>query len=241
MQHEGKVVCPEVLNGELEALQLTFPELPLWDIATPSGPFQEPQLLEVDLHSVQPEGMTTTIQAPTITPVLTYSPADTIEPPCYIAMAINLHLYGALEQLQQASSAALVPVSQHSMPRREPPSVALGALPLGNGTEDPLRLMGTESSITQMPPWVATPGDAANFTHTSLQLLQPTLPQLLEVVCISFISQPQATPRVGPARLTHELLQPQERMNAALEQLLSTRTTMDSHHKELELKTKFMA
>ena len=35
LQHESRVVCPEGLNGELEALQFTFQELPLWDMATP--------------------------------------------------------------------------------------------------------------------------------------------------------------------------------------------------------------
>ena len=42
LQHKGKVVCPEGLNGELEALQFTFPELPLWVAAAPGEPFQEP-------------------------------------------------------------------------------------------------------------------------------------------------------------------------------------------------------
>ena len=41
LQHKGKVVCPEGLNGELVALQFTFPELPLWDVAAPSEPLQE--------------------------------------------------------------------------------------------------------------------------------------------------------------------------------------------------------
>ena len=48
----------------------------------------------------------------------------------------------------------------------------------------------------QMPPWAVIPGDAPSFTHTIHQLLQPTLPQTPEVVSISFISQPLATPRV---------------------------------------------
>ena len=109
LQYKGKLVCPEDLNRDLGALQFTFPELPHWDVATPSEPFQEPQLLEVDLCSAQPEGMTTAIQAPTTTPVLTYSLADTIEPPCDITMAVNLHLKGALEWLQWASSTALAP------------------------------------------------------------------------------------------------------------------------------------
>ena len=38
LQNEGSVVCPEGLNRELEALQFTFPQLPLWDAATPSEP-----------------------------------------------------------------------------------------------------------------------------------------------------------------------------------------------------------
>ena len=51
LQHKCKVVFPEDLNGELKALQFTFPELHLWDVATPSESFWEPWLLEVDLHS----------------------------------------------------------------------------------------------------------------------------------------------------------------------------------------------
>ena len=42
LQHREKVVCPEGLNGDLEALQFTFPKLHLWDAAAPGEPFQEP-------------------------------------------------------------------------------------------------------------------------------------------------------------------------------------------------------
>ena len=38
-QHGEKVMCLEGLNGDLEALQFTFPELPLWDAAAPIKPF----------------------------------------------------------------------------------------------------------------------------------------------------------------------------------------------------------
>ena len=81
LQHREKVVCPEGLNRDLEALQFTFPELPLWDATTPSKPFREPQFLEVYLGHVQPEGMATVIQGPITIPALTHSLADTIEPP----------------------------------------------------------------------------------------------------------------------------------------------------------------
>ena len=103
LQHKDMVVCPEGLNGELEALQFTCWELPLWDTATPSKPIHKPQLIEVDHGSVQPESITTAVQAPTTIPVLPLSPVDTIDPPHDIAMAINLQFMGALEQLQQAS------------------------------------------------------------------------------------------------------------------------------------------
>ena len=52
LQHEGMVVCPEGLNSEIEALQFTYQELPLWDAATPSEPICEPQLIEVDHGSM---------------------------------------------------------------------------------------------------------------------------------------------------------------------------------------------
>ena len=70
LQHKDMVVCSESLNGELEALQFTFQELPLWDAAAPGKPAYEPQLIEVNLSSMQPESMTTTIQTPTSTLVL---------------------------------------------------------------------------------------------------------------------------------------------------------------------------
>ena len=37
LQHGEKVVCLEGLNRDLDALQFTFPELPLWDAAAPSA------------------------------------------------------------------------------------------------------------------------------------------------------------------------------------------------------------
>ena len=52
------------------------------------------------------------------------------------------------------------------------------------------------------------------------------------------IPQPQAPPRVGPAGLPDEVLQLQGQVNTALEWLLTTRATMDSCHRELELNAK---
>ena len=42
------MVCPEGLNGELEALQFDFWELPLWNVAIMDELIQDPPLIEVD-------------------------------------------------------------------------------------------------------------------------------------------------------------------------------------------------
>ena len=118
LQHKDMVVCLEGLNGKLEALQFTFQELPLWNTATPSKPAHKPQLIEVDLSSMQPESMTTDIQVPPLHWCYPLS-GQYMEPPSDIAMAINLQLQGALEWLQWASPTASAPVSQCSMLRRE--------------------------------------------------------------------------------------------------------------------------
>ena len=172
LQHKDMVVCLEGLNGKLEAWQFTFQEPVLWNAAAPSKPACEPELTEVDLSSVQPESMTTNIPVPTNTPVLPPSLTDTVEPPCDITMALNLHLQGALEWLQWASPTASTPTSQCSMPRGQLPSVALGAPPSIRETEDPFGPEGRDSTVpapmaTLMPtsPQVVTPCGTPSFTH----------------------------------------------------------------------------
>ena len=147
LKHKDMVVCPEGWNGKLEALQFTFQELPLWNAATPGEPTHEPELIEVDLSSIQPESMTTAISVPNVTLVLPLSPVNTVEPPCDIAMAINLQLQGILEQLQQALPTASAPTSQHSTPKRQPPLSALGSLPSTREIEDPFMPEGMDSAI----------------------------------------------------------------------------------------------
>ena len=51
LQHKDMMVCPEGLNDELEALQFTFQELPLLEIAALGKPVCKPHLIEVDLSS----------------------------------------------------------------------------------------------------------------------------------------------------------------------------------------------
>ena len=85
--------------------------------------------------------MITIIQAPTTTPVLPLSLAAIVEPSHDITMGFNQQLQGALEWLQQGSPAILIPVSLHSMLKREPPSAAFGTLAPSEVTEGPLEQM----------------------------------------------------------------------------------------------------
>ena len=62
LQCKDMVVWPEGLNGQKEASQFTFKELPLWDTAAPGEPIHKLQLIALDLSAMQAEGITTTIQ-----------------------------------------------------------------------------------------------------------------------------------------------------------------------------------
>ena len=195
LQHKDTVVLPEGLNGELEALQCTFQELPLWNTAAPSKPAHEPQLIEVDLSSMQAESMATGIQLPLTALVQPHFLADTMEPPHDITTVINLLLQGALEQLLQAYPSASTPVSQHSMLRIEQPLVALGTLLSTKEAEDSPRPGGTDPVIPnltatphkcphrhphQMAPWLhshhspTAPADCTKDTEGGKHLLYLT-------------------------------------------------------------------
>ena len=176
------MVCPEGLNGKLEALQFTFQELPLWDVATADKSAWGPQLIEIGL-STQPNSMTTAIQASPTASIPIPSPAIPVKHVCDIAMVINQQWLGALEWLQWASPTSLTPVSQHSMLRREPPSVALGAPPPSGVIEDSLEPNGKEptdptqmASPTQASQQAVTPenypASPTLVTHCPCQLCQ---------------------------------------------------------------------
>ena len=238
LHHKDMVVCLEGLNGRLEALHFTFQELPLWDAAAPSKPIHKPQLIEVDLSSMQPESMTTAIPVPTTTLVLPPSLANTIEPHSDIAVAINLQLQGHWNGCSGLPPIASAPTSQYSMPRREPPLAALEALPSTRETEDPLRPEGMDSAIPalmatlmQMSLWVAPPALLTLLTHCSSQLCRR---HQRWWAC----GHP---PRVIPVGLLDKLLVLQEKMNMALEWLLTNRATGDLCCKELDLNMELAA
>ena len=151
---------------------------------------------------------------------------------------------GALEWLQQASPTISIPVSWHSMLKRELPSAALGAQPPSKVTQGPPGLNekcpdihALTASLTHASPWAVMPEDIPSITDISHSPSPPTMPKIPEVTSTFPIPQPQVLPRVDPARLPDEVLQLQWQMNVALEQLLTTRATRDSHCRGLELNT----
>ena len=121
----------------LKDLVFILEELPLWNVATTGEAIQDPSMIEVELCSMKPEVISTTLAPPLF---------SAIKPQPNITKILNLHIQGALEQLQQTSPTTSMPVSQHSTPRRKLPSAALGALP-PTRVEDPLDLEEAGSSM----------------------------------------------------------------------------------------------
>ena len=140
--------------------------------------------MELDLGSVQPASVTTTIQAPTTTPVLPPSPATSVKLSDDIATSINQQLQGALEWLQWASPTISTPVSLHSMPKRESLSVALGAMTPSEVTEGPPGLNEEDPAIpaqmaspTQVSAQAVMSEDVPSITHISHSPSPPTMPK----------------------------------------------------------------
>ena len=129
------------------------------------------------------------------------------------------------------------------MLRRDPPSVALGAPTSTRETEDPIRPEGTDftipvlmATLTQMSLWAATPDSTPRFTHIN----SPTAPA--NHTENTGGSEHEHIPhRVVLAGLSDKLLLLQEKMNVALEQLLTNRATRDFCCKELDLNTELAA
>ena len=203
----------------------------------------------VDLGSMQSEAVTATLQIPHSTPVLPPPPTYTTEPSDDTTAAINLQLMSAMEQLQQASSIAPASISKQSMPWKQPSSAALGAPPAAKELEDPLQPKGTETATSvpmviftpiipimmQMPLQVPIPTDAHSPPHHSLNIL--ALLKTLLMMSFPFVTWPQAATKGSPTGVPNKLLQLQEKMNMALEQLLTNSSTMGFWHKEFELNT----
>ena len=160
------------------------------------------------------------------------SQAATVAPSCNIAMAINQQLQGAMEWLQWASPTILTPVSLHSIPKRDLPSAALGALTPSEVTEGPFRpneedpaVPAPMASPIQASLQVVTPEDVPSITHVSHSPSLPTMPKIPEAASTFPIPQLQAPPG---------LIQPDCQRwcfscrGKWMWQILETRATMDS-------------
>ena len=116
LQCKDLVVCPEGLNGQMEASELTFRELSFWNATAAS----KPQLMVVDLGGVQPRDV---IAAPKL---------HILHQSYLLLPQIPLKL---LVMLQQSSSIAPAFISQHT---KETAAICtLGALPAAEESEDP--------------------------------------------------------------------------------------------------------
>ena len=101
-----------------------------------------------------------------------------------------------------------------------------------------LAIPGLTGTSTQASPQVAMPGDITSVAHVSHSPSLPAMPKTLEVASISPIPQSQAPTIVRPTDLPDAVLWVQGLMNMALESLLTTRASIDSHHRELALNAK---
>ena len=154
----------------------------------PNKPTCEPQLIEVDLSSMQPHNMTITIQTPTTSLVLPPPLANTIDPskwhchshqPCS-SRGLGAAAAGFLPQSQPLSLGAICQ-------GREPPSAALGAPPSAGEQKIPSGQKGwTLSSLPQCNPHADIFMGGYTRWHPQVHsyyspLLQPTVPKTLEV------------------------------------------------------------
>ena len=192
-------------------------------------------MIDVDLCSMKPKAISTTLMPPLFFPV---------KPQPHITETLNPHIQGALAWLQWTSSAPSMPVSQQSIPGRKLPSATLG-VPPPTGVEYPLSLEGVDSA---MPKLMATSSQALQHMAMPGDILitipisnSPSLPPVSKTPTVASIpSAPSSEdcPRADPGTLSEEVLQLQREMNAAMGQLLTTRASMDSHQRRLVSNTK---
>ena len=171
---------PEGLNGEPEALQLSFQEVPLWNATSTDGPGQDPPLLEVVLSSIESETTSLTqVPPPSSHQMSTWHPHGPQPTPP-----------GGLGMPTAESSVTSAPISQHSMPGRKLPSAALGALP-SIWAEDLLSLEGMELVIpdpmatsSQASPSKVTLEHASKTVQVSHSPSLPTISKTLDMASI---------------------------------------------------------
>ena len=120
LQCGDQVVCPKGLNGELEPMQFTFPELTL------GKPCHEMSLLWVNLSSMKQSNEASIALIPLMSSLQPSSMQPTMKNPCETATSMTAEIQ---ELLSWAMLNTLVPAPGNTTPRRLLSST-LGSQPL---------------------------------------------------------------------------------------------------------------
>ena len=157
---------------------------------------------------------------------------------------LRLNLRGALEQLQQATPAPSSPL-QYITSRAQLPSTALGAPIQAGETENSPRSVGTEPviptlvvTLPQTSPWATPPGGSPSSAQSTIKVTKPfwlTGPRTLEAGSMPYIKWPPVSLEGEPTSLSKELLQLQEEMKTASEELLEFSASIDCQCREQDL------
>ena len=153
-------------------------------------------------------------------PVPPIPSTDTTEASGDATAAINLLLMGAMQWLQEASSIAPASISWHSMPRKQPPSAALGAPPAAEDSEVSFRPKRTDTVtsvpvvifapmiliVMQIPLQSFIPTGAFNSAQTTPWTFQPSLPKTPQMMSLPFIAWPQSPAKSRPIGFPDKLL-----------------------------------
>ena len=138
-------------------------------------------MIQEDLCGMKSEAISTTLVPPLF---------SAIKPQPKITKTLNLHIQGALERLQWTFHATSMHVSQHSIPGREPPSVALGA-PTPHQRRRPTQHLGSRlicaqaiGHFSQALQHVALPNDIPTSVPISHSPSPPLAPKTQTVASI---------------------------------------------------------
>ena len=213
--------------GGLEPVQLSIPQLPMWESNTLSGPVCKSLLLQVDLSWEMLGDKISLIPGTCKASTLPCSPHLAVQWPRKLA-----NHTGMAAELQELLSRCWTPPAQprDSTPRR-PISVAWVA-PLTIRVEDPLRLDRPVSATPepvatsqQASPQAARPDEAIPISHSPSPSLAS---ETLEATSVPATLQPGTHPGTNPSALSDEVLWLQEEMNRVMGCLLTSRTSIDA-------------
>ena len=145
----------------------------------------------------------------------------------------ELPLWNVATADEPAQDLPLIEVILNGMAPEAPPSTR---------AEDPLVMKGMELAICdlmatslQASPCAVMPENIPSIVQVSHSPSPPTMLRSPEMASISPTPHSQTPTRANPANLMDEVLQLQGEMNTALEWLLTTKATMDSHQRDLVL------